>query len=552
MTAKRYGNKAIGWLLATLLLFATAAPAEAAYGEAGRLVRDLRTVLTTPDPAIAVDGDRLDLGPVTTFYRQRNYRPLWLEGASGAVRLRALLDSLSEAGRHGLNPGDYPGDAIRRRFGDASAADQLAMELTATAAFLRYADDVGNGRLSPAVDPKFFLVGKRTDAESLLTAAAEATNFPAFLDSLAPKNREYADLVTILERYRALTAAGGWPEFPEGPTLKPGMTDPTVPILRRRLAIEDVMAETTVSGDPKLYEGPVVEAVKRFQARQGLEIDGVVGRNTRAALNVPASQRIQQIIVNMERWRWMPDDLGERYILVNLAGYRLEVVEQGAPVLTMRVIVGKTYRQTPVFSDRMTYLDINPYWTVPPRLARQDILPKQVHDPGYLADQGIRVFSSWSSDARELNPTAIDWASYVGRHLPYRLRQDPGPKNALGQIKFMFPNEFDVYLHDTPSRQLFQRAVRTFSSGCIRVEKPLDLAEYLLGSDPKWTRETIQEAIADKKRKTVILPDPIPVHITYSTVWRGEDGTVQFRPDIYERDALLAQALTALSAGGPL
>jgi murein L,D-transpeptidase YcbB/YkuD len=229
--------------------------------------------------------------------------------------------------------------------------------------------------------------------------------------------------------------------------------------------------------------------------------------------------------------------------LVNLAGFELDVVEDGSTVLDMRVVVGKTYRRTPVFSGRMTYLDFNPYWHVTPTIARKDILPKIQADPGFLKTDGMRVFDGWGEDAREINPEIVDWSLIEPKTLTFKFRQDPGPKNALGRVKFMFPNQFNVYLHDTPSRDLFQRTVRTFSSGCIRVERPLELAEYLLHDDPGWSRARIDSVIAAGKALTVVLPKAIPVHLTYSTVWFGEGGTLHFRDDIYGRDALVAQAL---------
>jgi murein L,D-transpeptidase YcbB/YkuD len=319
------------------------------------------------------------------------------------------------------------------------------------------------------------------------------------------------------------------------------MADARVVQLRQRLMSS---GDLTLEGpDPEIYDTALVQAVERFQLRHGLEADGVVGAKTLEALNAPVQQRIDQILINMERWRWMPDDLGDRYILVNLAGFELDVVEDGSTVLDMRVVVGKTYRRTPVFSGRMTYLDFNPYWHVTPTIARKDILPKIQADPGFLKTDGMRVFDGWGEDAREINPEIVDWSLIEPKTLTFKFRQDPGPKNALGRVKFMFPNQFNVYLHDTPSRDLFQRTVRTFSSGCIRVERPLELAEYLLHDDPGWSRARIDSVIAAGKALTVVLPKAIPVHLTYSTVWFGEGGTLHFRDDIYGRDALVAQAL---------
>jgi murein L,D-transpeptidase YcbB/YkuD len=283
--------------------------------------------------------------------------------------------------------------------------------------------------------------------------------------------------------------------------------------------------------------------VKQFQNRHGLAPDGIVGSKTRAALNVSVQQRIRQVELNLERWRWLPNDLGDRFIAVNTADYSLKVVENGRKIIDMRVVVGRPARQTPVFSAKMTYLVLNPYWNVPYTIAVKDILPKLDEGVDYLISQGIRVFSDWSKDATELNPEQIDWASYGRSNFPFRLRQDPGKKNALGQIKFMFPNKFAVYLHDTPQRSLFQKIQRGFSSGCIRVENARMLASYLLSAEDRWTPEVLLAALASGHRQVVRVPQPILVHLLYMTAWIDDRGVLQFREDIYHRDRDLDAAL---------
>jgi murein L,D-transpeptidase YcbB/YkuD len=258
---------------------------------------------------------------------------------------------------------------------------------------------------------------------------------------------------------------------------------------------------------------------------------------------VPVEERVRQIEVNLERWRWLPEDLGQRYILVNIANFELEVVEKSKPVMIMQVVVGKPYWRTPVFSDRMTYLVLSPYWHIPPSIAVKDKLPLIRKDHTYLATYDIKVFQGWGAETREIDPQTIDWSKVTAKDFNYRLRQEPGPLNALGRVKFMFPNKFNVYLHDTPSRELFGKTVRTFSSGCIRIEKPIELAEYLLGGDAKWTRENILAAIDRRVEQTVRLPEPMPVHLLYWTAWSDEEGSIQFRGDIYGRDQLLDKAL---------
>ncbi|MEJ2206100.1 MAG: L,D-transpeptidase family protein, partial [Gemmatimonadota bacterium] len=280
----------------------------------------------------------------------------------------------------------------------------------------------------------------------------------------------------------------------------------------------------------------LADAVRRFQLRHGLDADGVVGAATVAALNVPAQERLRALELNMERWRWLPEDLGERHVEVNIAAFQLQVVERGHVVQSHRVVVGRQYRQTPMFTGAMTYLVFSPYWHVPPSIAAIDKLPVVREDPGYLRAQHMVVLDRATNE--EVDPARVDWASITGRelNLRYRLRQDPGPWNALGGVKFMFPNRHNVYLHDTPSRELFNRTARSFSSGCIRVEDPLALAEYVLGDPVRWSRDAIREAAARTGEQTVRLDRPIPVHLLYWTAWAAQDGTVHFRDDLYGRD----------------
>jgi murein L,D-transpeptidase YcbB/YkuD len=292
-----------------------------------------------------------------------------------------------------------------------------------------------------------------------------------------------------------------------------------------------------------MFDERMEAEVKAFQATRGLEPDGVVGPATLEALNTTAEQRIRRIGVNLERWRWLPENLGDRYVLVNVADFKLEVIEQDRKVLEMKIIVGKSYRRSPVFSDRISYLVLNPRWHVPRNIAVKDKLPLIKKDPTYLAENRMKVFAGWGAETRELNPAQIDWSSVSAKNFPYRFRQEPGPRNALGQIKFMFPNRFNVYLHDTPSRELFDKNVRNFSSGCIRIQKPLDLAEYLLRGDPSWSRDKIQEELAKKRERTIKLPTPVPVHLLYWTAFVDDNKVLQFRNDIYGRDERLAKAL---------
>jgi murein L,D-transpeptidase YcbB/YkuD len=315
-------------------------------------------------------------------------------------------------------------------------------------------------------------------------------------------------------------------------------------LLRQRLAAEGFLANLGAD-DQLLFDDDVEKALKKFQAQNGLETDGILGTQTLQALNISADQRVRQITVNMERWRWLPQSLGDRYILVNIASFNLDVIEQETPILNMRVVAGRSYRKTPVFSDKITYLVINPYWGVPDPIAKKDILPKVKKDINFLINQKIRVFEGWGANTKEIDPNIIDWSTVSETNLRYRFKQDPGSQNALGRIKFMFPNQFDVYLHDTPSRELFAKARRDFSSGCIRIEKPVELAEYLLKNHPDWPPEKIRSALSgsDVSVQTVKLPEAVDIHILYWTVWLGKDDLIHFGVDIYDRDTALDAAM---------
>jgi L,D-transpeptidase YcbB len=253
--------------------------------------------------------------------------------------------------------------------------------------------------------------------------------------------------------------------------------------------------------------------------------------------------RVRQIELNMERWRWLPQTLGERYVLVNIANFALDVVEHGQSVLAMRAVVGRPARQTPFFSADMTYLVLSPHWYVPPTIAIQDKLPLIRRNPAYVARQNFKLFRHGAGGMARVDPRSVDWSSVGARNFPYQLRQEPGPQNALGRVKFMLPNPHDVYLHDIPSRELFAKTERAFSSGCIRLEKPLELAQYLLRDDPRWSQQKILASIKRGTEQVVQLPISIPVHLLYWTAWVNEDGVVHFRKDIYERDKVLDEAL---------
>ena len=376
-----------------------------------------------------------------------------------------------------------------------------------------------------------------------LSTALDGGDVEGSLKALLPAQQGYGRLKTALIVYRGLAERGGWPVIPGDGRLEKGMKSDRVPVLRSRLKVTGDMP-ATVDPASDLFDEAVEEAVKRFQLRHGLFDDGIVGTRTLRALNVPVDRRIRQIELNLERWHWLPQNMGNPYIMVNIAGYGLEVVENESPVLTMKIIVGTAYQKTPVFSGKMTYIEMNPFWNVPHSIATAETLEKIRQNPAFFAKENMRVFTA-GQNGEEVSPTAIDWSQLSENNFPYRLRQEPGPRNPLGRIKFMFPNKHSVYLHDTSDPQLFRKERREFSHGCIRIEKPMEMAEFVMRGSKEWPIEKIKAVLKTKETTVANLPTPIPVHILYFTAWGNGDGTIHFLEDIYRRDERLNRALLA-------
>lgn len=365
-------------------------------------------------------------------------------------------------------------------------------------------------------------------------ASAQATDDPA-LKSTVPTlgDAGFWPVIRAISMYKQIQNWGGWEAIPQGERLEKGMRDRRIVLLRKRLlATGDI---TVSEGDQSLFDDMVLQGVRRFQSRHGLDPDGSIGRATIAALNVPVEARIQQLEVNLKRLNDVAPTLGRRYVFVNIAGQEVEAVENGDVVIRKRVIVGKEDRQTPEYTSRINSIVLNPYWNVPQSIAMKDLLPKIRANPLFLKRMGIRVLRGWSDTAQEVDPSTVNWSDpNVTRQ--YRLRQDPSRLNSLGTVKINFPNPFAVYLHDTPVKALFGRQARNFSSGCVRVQEVRDLAAWLLKDTPGWDRARIDQVITSGEHKDVSMLRPVPVYLMYLTAWVGEDGVVNFRDDVYERD----------------
>ena len=376
------------------------------------------------------------------------------------------------------------------------------------------------------------------DSIEIAQDSADTEEFEGLPEESHPESTSYLKLESALAQYRSLQRSGGWPAVPDGPSMRKGDSGPRVATLRNQLRISDDLEEVNEQ-DSDLFDDEMDLGVRRFQERHGRTVDGIVGPNTLTDLNVSVEQRVRQIELNLERWRQVPRNLGERFIMVNTASFQLEFVENDQRLMKMRVVAGRRSRSTPEVSSELTYLVINPYWHIPHGIAKRDILPKIQEDPDYLVRQSILVFENWESDAPKIDAQSVEWSEVTERSFAFKLRQEPGPRNALGRIKFAFPNQFSVYLHGTPAQGLFRKAQRDFSSGCVRIEKPIELASLLLESEPGWTRKRIINTVRTGKTQVVRLSEKIPVHLSYWTAWVDENGTTHFRDDIYGRDKAL-------------
>jgi len=515
--------------------------------QAGVLGQDATDLIRMHVEELRVGGRLEALGqPIASrevlphVYENREFAPAW----KTLRQVDGLLEMLDESYLEGLDPNDYHTAALRAFRATATDLETLApndralFDMLLTDSIIRLGYHLRFGKVDPgALDPNWNssrTLGADEDAAVTIQKAIDAPSLREFASKVIPRVFLYERFKTALAQYRAIEANGGWPTVPAGPTLQPGATDERVPALAARLAVTgDLPPEAVAQGTS--YGVELVAAVRRFQLRHGLTADAVIGPATLAALNVPVATRIDQLRVSLERARWVFYDPESEFLVVNVAGFQLYLVKRGEIIYRTRVQVGRPYRQTPIFRAEMTYLVVNPTWTVPPTILRNDIVPAVRRNPDYLASRHIDVFSF---SGAPVDPATADWS---GRNPPYRLVQRPGDDNALGRIKFMFPNEHSVYLHDTPSRDLFDRDARAFSSGCIRVENPFELAGLLLGSGK--SRERLDALVAAGRTETVFLPRPMTVMLLYWTAEVDAEGRVAFFPDVYGRDAGVIAAL---------
>ena len=468
---------------------------------------------------------------VRRVYKDLNYQLIWIDGENPARRYTEFAKALGAAESHGLPASLYALPINATDKAAKIAAEQAPdLDVKTTAVFLRYFAHLTGGRLDPrALQSLWTLKPEKPDLVVALTSAVKNNDLPGAMDRLHPQHPEYRELVNALVRYRAIAAKGGWPSIPANAKLKPNQQSAIVPTLRQRLAIEGDLDPSHEKNTSPVFDDTVVAAVKRFEERHRIEPDGIVDPVTVSAMNVPVEHRIRTIELNLERWRWLPDRMPDRHFVVNVPDFRLEAIEQGKAVLDMRVVVGTPDNKTPIFADEMTHVVFSPYWNVPPSIAQEETIPRALSDPGFLARNNMEVVNE---SGQKVDSGSVDWSNARG----LRIRQRPGSGNALGGVKFIFPNNFDVYLHDTNATKLFDRIERGLSHGCVRVEEPHKLAQYVLRDQPEWTAESIDAAMKSGQEKHVKLKTPIPVYILYKTAW-VHDGGVRFLKDLYGHDA---------------
>ena len=490
---------------------------------------------------------------VKAGYSPRGLRLLWSRDGEPSVSARAFISALAEGPLEGLDPADYDERALSQRLAAPQLTDKAHPELEArriaaldvrlTAAFLRYVRELSEGRIpAPRLDPDWVALRDTLDIHSALAHAIRSARAARRVADLGRKEPEYMALRGALHSYRELESRGGWPVIPAGPVLRKGMQDERCQGLRVRLAATGDLPRS--SREPR-FDGALENAVRHYQTRMGLDLTGQLDDVTRRSLNVSATERRRTIELNLERARWLPQSLPDPLIRVNIPESELRLFQQGAESLSMRVVVGSPKDPTPVFADMVTYLEFHPTWGVPKKILVGEMLPAFKKKKDYFITHSIRVFDVNPEIPLEVDPRDVPWERVAEDTFPFVVRQDAGRQNPLGLIKFMCPNEYDVYLHDTSARHFFARTSRFLSHGCVRVQDPLALATYLLKSTPLGAPESLAAIMADSTWRRVGLKQRMPVLVEYRTAWVDSAKVVHFRPDVYGLDQRLAEALAS-------
>ena len=530
--------------VASTLLLAFACGAALAQGApVADALRDRLKQLETSGRIDIGDSTILSRRALPQIYGWNGNRPIWT--AKGLAVLSGLI---KDAAQDGLNPEDYHLADLTKLAPAVTSSDpalRVQADLLATDAYYLLLYHLFYGKLDPvSLDPSWNF-GKRQGAEQIVPLAKEAlltqNRLPEAVAQARPNQWLYDNMRSALSLYRDLEAKGGWKAVPDGPALKIGSRGGRVVALRQRLSMSGELTGQPL--DNEAYDEPLAAAVRSFQQRHRIAPDGAVGAGTLKELNVPVAYRIGQIRVNLERGRWVLHEItSQDLVVIDIAGFQVSYLRDRKVLWQGKAQVGKPYRQTPVFKSAIDNVVFNPTWTVPPGILGKDILPAVRRDPDALAKKKLQVIDN---AGRPVDPAGIDWDRYTGSNFPYMLRQGPGPDNALGLVKINFPNPYLVYLHDTPSKRLFEQTERAFSSGCIRVERPLELSEILLNDPQNWNASTIDAVLKAGTTRTVRLKTPVPVLLMYWTIDPNAGDHPVFKRDPYGRDPKVLAALDA-------
>jgi len=487
---------------------------------------------------------RCSLALTAQQYNQESSTILWSHNGKILSNADELINILKGSYKEGLNPEDYHLTQINQLTQQIAEAPfmqvpvgQLAdFDTTLTDAFLLYAKHMATGRVDNLiVYPKWTISKRPVNLTELLhQATSQQDGVLRTITSITPDYHGYILLKEQLAKYQKIAINGGWGIVQPGQTLKVGSKGSRVVQLQKRLL---VTGEYNGEDHNGTFGKNLKVAIAKFQVNHGIKANGIVDKNTLQALNIPVDQVIKIIELNMDRLRWLPLQMSNQYLLVNIPNFSLDVIESNQSVLDMPVIVGKGANRSCVLSSKISYIEINPYWSVPDSIARKETLSKMQEDPHYASKEQMNVYYG-SYGSAPIDPLSVNWKKVDPNNMPYKFRQMPGDKNALGHIKFIFPNVCGIYLHDTPTRNLFGKNRRDFSHGCIRVGKPLDLADYLLSDKPNWDGDRVESQIKSGKRQIVTLAKPVDVNIVYATAWVNQDNQLQFRNDIYQIDKI--------------
>ncbi|MDQ3534891.1 MAG: L,D-transpeptidase family protein, partial [Bacteroidota bacterium] len=485
------------------------------------------------------------------FYEEYDYEIVWTSSGGINSQAKELLDALHNVSEEGLNAAHYnlhKFEDLFKKLNDGSGEDQnenlVKLDLLFTSSYLVLGSDLSTGRLNPyKFDNRWIPAVPEKDLKDHLIEAYESNRIRESFNDLIPDHPQYTKLKEALIQYKKLADEYQWEVIEIDSVIQKGDSGQIIAEIRQRLDFLGDLESGTVEATAAKFDASMESAVKSFQKRHGLLADGILGPNTYDKLNIPLEAKINQLKLNLEKVRWLPRELGKEYILVNVPEFRLRVYNNNNIVDEMKVIVGKEFTSTPIFSDTLEYLAFSPDWTVPVSILRENIFDHILQDPGYLERNNYELYLDWDQNSEPVDPFSIDWHEVDREEINYRLVQKPGPWNALGQVKFMMPNDMAIYLHDTPTSYLFDEKIRGFSHGCVRVERPLDLAEFLLKEDISWDRNRIYQYLNLDEPENVILPNKVPVHIVYKTAWVDEAGDVYFLSDIYNHDEIQMAAL---------